>query len=447
MVPYNLLGTRWGRLAAFFFLYVTEGIPIGFNATAIATQMRRQGVGPAEIGAFVGSLYLPWAWKWLIGPVVDVLYSDRLGRRRAWIVGAQILMTAALMAAMPVNFSAEIRLFTLIIILHNIFGATQDVAIDALACGTLQEKERGLANGLMFGGAYMGQAVGGSGVLFLVDRGVPFNMTFVFVGASILMVTVFVSLALREPRTEGRPPVEGSRLRAVAARTGTYLRQAFKAFFGSRPAYVGLLFALLPAGAYSLSLALQSNLAVELGLSDSRVGLLALVSTVISALGCVVGGFLSDRFGRKRMLALYLVGTAIPTAVMAWIMIRYQWIMPVDPRMPGRPVPPAGLVSWFWAVNIVYSVFQGLMYGTRTALFMDVCTPAVAATQFTAYMAVLNLVIWYSSLWQGHAIEKWGYPATLFIDAGAGLLCLLFLPLMRGKPPEEVPAAAVPPAA
>jgi PAT family beta-lactamase induction signal transducer AmpG len=177
------------------------------------------------------------------------------------------------------------------------------------------------------------------------------------------------------------------------------------------------------------------------------VGLLALISTVISALGCVVGGFLSDRFGRKRMLALYLVGTAIPTAVMGWAMIRYQWIMPVDPRMPGRPVPPEELVTWFWAVNIVYSVFQGLMYGTRTALFMDVCTPAVAATQFTAYMAVLNLVIWYSSLWQGHAIEKWGYPVTLFIDAGAGLLCLLLLPLMRGKPPEEVPAAAVPPAA
>jgi hypothetical protein len=84
------------------------------------------------------------------------------------------------------------------------------------------------------------------------------------------------------------------------------------------------------------------------------------------------------------------------------------------------------------------------MYGTRTALFMDVCTPAVAATQFTAYMAVLNLVIWYSSLWQGHAIEKWGYPVTLFVDAGAGLLCIPLLPLIRGKP-REAPAPAVPP--
>ena len=70
-----------GRLAAFFFLYLTEGIPLGFTATAIATQMRRQGLGPAEIGAFVGSLYLPWAFKWAFGPFVDVLSSDRCGRR------------------------------------------------------------------------------------------------------------------------------------------------------------------------------------------------------------------------------------------------------------------------------------------------------------------------------------------------------------------------------
>ena len=56
----NLLATRRGRLFAFFSLYVTEGIPLGFAATAVATQLRRQGVGPAEIGAFVASFYLPW---------------------------------------------------------------------------------------------------------------------------------------------------------------------------------------------------------------------------------------------------------------------------------------------------------------------------------------------------------------------------------------------------
>jgi PAT family beta-lactamase induction signal transducer AmpG len=35
------------------------------------------GVGPAEIGAFVGSFYLPWAFKWAFGPFIDVFRSQR----------------------------------------------------------------------------------------------------------------------------------------------------------------------------------------------------------------------------------------------------------------------------------------------------------------------------------------------------------------------------------
>src|SRR5439155_6814667 len=93
----NLLATAKGRLAAFFFLYITEGIPLGFAATAVATQLRRQDVGPAEIGAFVASFYLPWAFKWAFGPLVDVFASERLGRRRGWIIGTQILMAATLL--------------------------------------------------------------------------------------------------------------------------------------------------------------------------------------------------------------------------------------------------------------------------------------------------------------------------------------------------------------
>jgi len=35
----DLLATKKGRLATFFLLYVTEGIPLGFTAVAIAAQM------------------------------------------------------------------------------------------------------------------------------------------------------------------------------------------------------------------------------------------------------------------------------------------------------------------------------------------------------------------------------------------------------------------------
>ncbi|HEY2954972.1 MAG TPA: MFS transporter [Candidatus Eisenbacteria bacterium] len=446
----NLLATRNGRLAAFFFLYLTEGIPLGFTATAVATQMRRQGLGPAEIGAFVGSLYLPWAFKWAVGPFVDVFSSERFGRRRVWIVAMQCLMVASLMVALPVHFTTQIKLFTLLILVHNAFGATQDVAIDALAVNTLREDERGLANGLMFGGAYLGQTLGGAGVLFLTPH-TGFSNTYFFVAASILAVTLLVALPIREAQGPPRERAEGSALAAAGREIGRFAVDSFRAFVGTRGAFVGLVIALLPAGAYALGLALQSNLAVELGLNDTQVGLLNLWSTVISALGCVAGGWLSDRFGRRRMLALYLVGTALPTLWLAWAMQQWHWIMPVSPQAANRPVPAALLVSTFWWMVQLYSAAQGLMYGTRSALFMDVTTPRVAATQFTAYMALLNFVTSYSATWQGWAVERWGYPLTLAADSVAGLLCIALLPLMspaakRGTPPvgAMVPEAIEP---
>jgi len=101
---------------------------------------------------------------------------------------------------------------------------------------------------------------------------------------------------------------------------------------------------------------------------------------------------------------------------------------------PGRPPVPHDLVVTFWAMTLAYAVFQGLMYGVGTAIYMDVTTPSVAATQFTAYMALCNLVYSYTSNWQGHALIRWGYPATLTLDAAFGLVSLVLLPFMgRGR--------------
>jgi PAT family beta-lactamase induction signal transducer AmpG len=431
----DLLATKPGRMTAFFLLYMTEGIPLGFTATAIATQMRRQGLGPAEIGAFVGSLYLPWAFKWAAGPIVDTLTIDRLGRRRFWIVLAQIGMIATLGIALPVDYVANLKLFTMLILFHNAFAATQDVAIDALAVQVLPEAERGIANGFMFGGAYAGQALGGSAVLFLAHI-VPFRTTYFLVMGLIALVTVFVALPIREPRAVESARVAGNALLAVVRGIRDFVVQAGHAFVASRSSYVAVFFAILPVGAYALGLALQSNLAVELGLNDAEVGLLNLYSTIISAVCCILGGWFSDRFGRKRTLAVFLAATAIPTVWLAYAMQQYGWIHAIALDAPNRPTPPPGLVWTFWATVLVYNVFQGLFYGIRSAQFMDVTNPRVAATQFTAYMALMNLAISVSGTWQGLAIERFGYPTTLLIDAAIGLPPLVLLLLMRPREQE-----------
>ena len=425
----NLLATRRGRLAAFFLLYLTEGIPSGFTGTAIATQMRRQGLEPGAIGAFVAALWIPWAVKWAFGPIVDVISSERWGRRRGWILGTQLLMAATLLVAMPISFKTRLELFTAIVLVHNIFAATQDVAIDALAVGTLRDDERGLANGLMFGGFYIGGAIGGSGVLLLTPW-MGFQNTFLLVAAVIATVTLVVPYPMREPPGPPRPRTEGSRVAAIWRALGAFVRDTGKAFVGSRAAFLAIPLALLPMGGYALSLALQSNIAVDLGLTDRQVGTLGLLGTAFSSTCCVLGGWLSDRFGRRRSLAVFIAATTLPTFALAVAMHRFGWILPVDQTAAERPVAPEDLVRLFWGLALCYAAFQGFMYGVGTAIFMDVTTPAVAATQFTAYMALCNVVFAYSAWWQGHAAERWGYPTTLVMDGAFGLVSLAILPFM-----------------
>ena len=425
----NLLATRRGRLFAFFALYITEGIPLGFAATAIATQLRRQGVGPAEIGAFVASFYLPWAFKWAFGPFVDVFRSERFGHRRAWILFTQIMMAATLLSLVLVPLPQGLFLFTAILLVHNTFGAIQDVAIDSLAVNTLAEHERGLANGLMFAGASVGQAIGGSGVLLMMGY-IGFQSSFVFVAVCILAVTAFIVLPMKEAAVQAlaaTTDVVGTKWGAAGAEMKAFAVQSFRSFLGTKGAFSGVFFALLPAGAMSLGLALQSNLSVELGMNDDEVAVLALWSMVISAACMVIGGMLSDRWGRRRTLFVYLAGMSLPVAYLMWVLYAHGYVMP---RTPGGPPIPE-LITALWIASLWYSVFQGLMYGTRSAIFMDVTNPVVAATQFTAYMAMMNLAIAIAATWQGVAVEAWGYPVTLAVDAVTGLLCLLLLPALK----------------
>jgi PAT family beta-lactamase induction signal transducer AmpG len=162
-------------------------------------------------------------------------------------------------------------------------------------------------------------------------------------------------------------------------------------------------------------------------MGDDQVALLALWSTVISGVAMVVGGLVSDRLGHRPTLAVYIALMSLPVLYLMWILQQAGYVMP---RAPGGPPQPA-LIGHLWIATLAFSVAMGLMYGTRSAIFMGITNPRVAGTQFTAYMAMMNLAIAFSATWQGIAVEALGYPLTLLIDALVGLLCLAFLPALR----------------
>ncbi len=404
MLPRITLQSRAGRLATFSLLYLSEGIPFGFSAIALVTFLRKGGVGLAEIGFFTAWLYGPWSFKWAWAPLVDLIRIERFGARRAWIAAAQTMMILTLGLVLVINPGTNLFLLTLLIAIHNVFAATQDVAIDALAVSVLPEHERGTANGFMFGASYLGQAVGGSGALYLAGA-VGFDWSYALVLGALAMILVFVTLRIDEPRMAVEEAVRrtGNLLADFAARIAVFLHDLRDGLFRSgRGPALGVLFALLPPGTVALGLALGSTMQVDLGMTEAQIANLTLFTTVVAALGCVAGGWISDRLGHRRMLAVWYALTAIPTFYLAG-----QF---TGPGMEGITLGKS------YAVAITYNVTSGLVAGTNLALFMGLTSIRVAATQFTGYMAMRNVVYAYSAGWQGQFAAVHGYASVLLIE-------------------------------
>lgn len=87
-----------------------------------------EGVPAAEIAEFLGIILLPWAFKLLVGPLMDHFEFLPMGKRRPWVLGAQLGMVASLLSlALLDNPSAQLGLLTGIGFLINVFTATQEM--------------------------------------------------------------------------------------------------------------------------------------------------------------------------------------------------------------------------------------------------------------------------------------------------------------------------------
>ncbi len=417
----NSLDTKKGRLATFGLLYVSEGIPLGFAAVAIAAYMRREGMDVGQIGVFVASFYLPWAFKWAWAPVVDLIGLRRVGGRKAWIVICQSLMIATLYAVAQIDHGRYFDLLVALVIVHNVFAATNDVAIDSLAVNALLPDERGQGNGFMFGGAYLGQGLGGGGAMFVTDR-FGFDVSFLYVAVLLSGVLLFTVFFVRDPTVAASTAVRTTEIwQRFMGEVGTFLRELRIGFLHSGVGpVIGLGFALLPFGAMALSSGVSTAFQVDLGMSDTHIAQLNIASTVVSAFGCILGGWLADKLGRRRMLAAYYSLTIVPTLFVAY-------------SVGGEAGLAALSIPTYFAAALFFYLFTGMHYGTSAAIFMGLTNPAVAATQFTGFMALRNLTISYTNAWQGAVVDRWDYSAMFYIDAALAIIPVLVIPFLRER--------------
>lgn len=411
----NLASNRRLRLATLCVLYMSQGMPDGFVRVGLKTYLIEHGASTQDIAHLIALVSWPWAVKWIWGPMLDRYSHSSFGRRRPWILAAQFMMglTMASMMLLP-DLSENIRLLGVMVLLINCFSSLQDVAIDALAIDVLPAKERGIANGMMFACTYIGSFLGGAVVGgLLLKHGIQAAVT---LEVLILGCIALFPLLLRERASDrwlpGRQTSEPSSTEAQRSSMAATLHELGRAF--SKPAsLVGAMLAVC-------SLASTSGFLVfwpvymqrQLGwTSENYLMLEGGYSVIFGLVGSLVGGVCASFLGAKRSTI-----AALGLLCACWLAFYATADWWQDKAL---------ITCLFFTVVGLAGFFQVSMF----ALFMGVCVPAVAATQFSAYMALLNVASSWGSMAAGVLDEQSSYR-TVFLVLAAFQLVLMTVTFM-----------------
>ena len=402
------------RLGMVFLLYIAQGIPLGVFFFAIPSWLSVNGASAGTIGLVATLTSLPWSLKFFNGFLMDRYAYLAMGRRRAWLMGAQLMIIVGLVCFALASPSPSQALliggFALLIQTATTF---QDVAIDGMAVDIVPDEERARANAFMFGGQSFGIA-GGAAITghALASWGPPAAFLLV---ASLVAIIFLLIVFIREREGERLVPwsdgcaaacnidVQATAWRPVFARTFRALTRRDSLLFGIALVLCGTNYGMFPA--------LGSMMAADLhGWDEARIGNIQGIGNLVAgAVGILFGGIIADWIGPKKFGIAVLCCTAgIAVGMMA---LSDSWTNPA-------------LLTGFIIGWVIFDVLKSV---ALLPIGMRLCDRTVGATQFAIYMALSNLGITIASALLPSLHAFGGYLAMFAFIAGTFLLAIPFL--------------------
>ena len=339
-------------------LYTTQYLGLGFFVVALAAILRDRGAA-LETVALAYMLGLVWPLKALWAPLVDRVRFGRLGHYRGWLLAMQATLVGLLLAIGTCDVMADFPLVYGLCLAVAVASATQDIAVDGLACRLLAPAERGVGNGLQIAGGLVGNLLGGGVVLMAYPViGWAGAMAVLAGGTSVSLIQL---LMFREP--------EGS------ARTASTLL-AFARFmtFWRMPGAGRLILLLLlfPMGS-AMAYAVITPALVDAGWPLARIGLVVNVAGSLAGLGAAMAtGWWLGRIGRRTAL---IAGALIQAAgVLAVLLVVCDG---------GAILAGLGAVLFFLGYNPASTVLATLM--------MDRAAQDSPATDYTLQFSITQI--------------------------------------------------------
>jgi PAT family beta-lactamase induction signal transducer AmpG len=389
------------KLGPLLALYFAQGLPFGFQATALPLLLRERGVPLQAIG-LASLLAAPWMAKPLWAPLVDRYGSARLGRRKSWIVPMQLgLIGCALAAARD---PSEVALVA-IILLMNLFAATQDIAVDALAVSWLEPHELGPGNAVQVVGYKLGMLTGG-GLLVWQSARIGWNGLF-YAMAGLLGLVLALSIGLHE-RAVGASDVSPAAapvdFRSLLQRLATALR---------RPETAALIavIATYKIGE-TLADAMWKPMLFDRGFAASQIGLwTGTFGMAFSLAGSFGSGLMVRHVALPRAL--------LWTAMLRTLGVGAEFALTLLPSVGGEVVI---------AVTCIEHLFGGAITTVLFALMMRHTDREIGGTHYTL---LASLEVWgklpFAAI-SGVIAQHLGYRPLFAI---ATLLCLAFALLVH----------------
>jgi PAT family beta-lactamase induction signal transducer AmpG len=394
------------RLALMLGLGYSSGLPFLLIFSTQSAWLREAGVSKADIGLF-SACALAFSFKFLWAPFIDRFdppgLGRRLGRRRGWMLIAQLGVAAGLVG---LAFGAPTRTLTWSVtfaFFTAFAAATQDVTVDGWRIDAAPPDRQGTMTAVYSLGYRLAMICAGAGAFYLADFG-GWRLAYLVMAALTLVGMTACLLSPRFDRVVAGPPPT---FRSSFVEPLMDLVRRYSAMIA--PILVLVAIYRLPD---FVSGVMANPLYIDLGFTKSDIATVSkLYGVWIGIAGAFAGGALGQRIG---LMPTLLIGGVAASA--SHLSLAY---------LAGHP----GRLDLLTLAVSVESFASGFAGASLIAYMSALVSPGYAATQYALLSSLYALPGKFVGTMSGFMVEAMGYPrffaTTALIGVPVALLCLL----------------------
>ena len=397
------------------------GLPLLLVLGTLSFRLREAGIDRSTSG-FLSWVGLAYAFKWVWSPLVDrmplPLLTRWLGRRRSWLLLAQLVVMAGLvgMALLDPQQSLEPVVYCALLVAFG--SATQDIALDAFRIESADAQHQAALAATYQTGYRLAMIWAGAGVLWIAARvagaddtsyqHAAWQTAYAVMAASMSLGLITVLLS-PEPPSVPLVPARSAREWLQGA-----LIAPFADFFQRYRWQAALVLCLIAV--YRISDVVMGIMAnpfyVDMGYTKDEVAAVTKVFGVIMTLvGAFVGGVMSMRWGVMRILMLGAVLSALTNLLFAWLATRGH-----------------DLTALIWVVS-ADNLASGIASAAFIAYLSGLTNVNYSATQYALFSSMMLLAPKWLAGFSGVFVDSYGYEAFFNSTAMLGLPVLLLVAL------------------